>query len=278
MALIATNVGRASHPVAPDLAGADTRPSSNDILRTVEESIEDDNALLAFQPVVPAGRPDMPAFYEGLIRVLDRNGRIIPAKDFIGQVEETEIGRRIDCLSLRRGLALLAQQPDLRIAINMSARSISFAPWRETLERGLTLDATVGERLILEITENSVNLMPQEVRSFITAMQDRGVSFALDGFGSGYTSMRHLKDIRFDILKIDGSFVRGICQTADNQAIVKAIVSIARHFDMVTIAECVELAEDSRVLRQIGVDCLQGYYFGAPTIRPRWAPGAERQG
>ncbi|EKE44119.1 diguanylate phosphodiesterase [Oceaniovalibus guishaninsula JLT2003] len=247
------------------------------VLAMVERAVADHNVMLAFQPVVPAGRHDRPAFYEGLIRILDARGRIIPAKDFILQVECLELGRRIDCLSLECGLRVLRENPRLRLAINMSARSIDHPGWLAVLEDGLRDDPTIGERLILEITESSAIQMPDAVQAFMTRLQARGISFAIDDFGSGYTSMRYLKDLRFDILKIDGQFIRGIARSADNQALVKAIVSIGRHFDMVTIAEFVETAEDAKYLGQIGVDCLQGYYFGAPTIRPRWEPCREER-
>ncbi|MBJ3761347.1 EAL domain-containing protein [Maribius pontilimi] len=243
-----------------------------DVIKMVERAVADDNVMLAFQPIVPSGRHDRPAFYEGLIRLLDDSGRIIPAKDFISHVEERELGRRIDCLSIKYGLETLRQRPKLRLSINLSARSIGYTPWLDALDRGLLADPTIGERLILEITESSAITVPQAVGEFIDTYQRRGVSFAIDDFGSGYTSMRYLKDLYFDILKIDGQFIRGIADSPDNQALVKAIVSIGRHFDMVTIAEQVESARDAEMLHDIDVDCLQGYYFGAPTIRPRWEP------
>ncbi|KAF0676461.1 EAL domain-containing protein [Profundibacterium mesophilum] len=242
------------------------------ILRTVERAVTERNVMLAFQPVVPASRPERPVFYEGLIRILDDNGRIVPARDFIGAVETLELGRQIDCLSLEAGLKLLQERPRLRLSINMSARSIGYPDWTRVLDTALAADPSIGERLILEITESSAILMPDMVQVFMNRLQNQGISFAIDDFGSGYTSMRYLKDLYFDILKIDGQFIRGIARSPDNQAVVKALVSIGRHFDMVTIAEFVETGEDAQYLRQIGVDCLQGYYFGAPTIRPRWEP------
>ncbi len=241
-----------------------------DIVRLVERAVDDQNVMLAFQPIVPARAPTRPAFYEGLIRVLDDNGRIIPAKDFIPHVENTDLGRRIDCLALDLGLRALVERPDLRLSINLSARSVGFAGWSAILDDGLARDDTVAERLILEITESSAILMPDVVQSFMTRQQARGISFALDDFGSGYTSFRYLKDLYFDILKIDGQFVNGIADSPDDQALVKALVALGKHFDMLTVAEFVETADDAEYLAEIGVDCLQGYYFGAPTIRPRW--------
>lgn len=236
----------------------------------VNEAVRHNQVMLAFQAVVPALKQDRPAFYEGLIRVLDETGRIIPAREFIHAIEETETGRVVDCLALEKGLRALAAYPDLRLSINMSARSIGYARWMRTLKRGLGKDPTIAERLILEITEHSAMLVPELVVGFMSDLQKKGISFALDDFGAGYTSFRYLRDFFFDILKIDGQFIRGIASTPDNQVLTAALASIAEQFDMVTVAESVEMPEDAAYLTEMGIDCLQGYYFGAPTVREPW--------
>ncbi|MEO1950564.1 EAL domain-containing protein [Thioclava sp.] len=112
---------------------------SRQALAMVRAAIDRQDVMLAYQPVIQTCRPDRPAFYEGLIRVLDDRGRIIPAKEFINAIERTEVGRKLDCLSLELGLKALLGQPDLRLAINMSARSIGYAPWTKVLNRGLAV-------------------------------------------------------------------------------------------------------------------------------------------
>jgi len=239
-------------------------------LQMVEAAVKHKQVMLAFQPVVQARRPDRMAFYEGLIRVLDDTGRVIPARDFISAIEDTLIGRMIDCLALEKGLLALARTPSLRLAINMSARSIGYRPWMRTLDRGLKADPTVAERLILEITESSAMMVPEIVTGFMGELQRKGIAFALDDFGAGFTALRHFKQFQFDILKIDGQFIRDIHADPDNQVLTQAILSIARQFDMFTVAENVEKAEDVAILTAMGVDCLQGYFFGAPTVTPPW--------
>ncbi|MEC3859888.1 EAL domain-containing protein [Mesobacterium sp. TK19101] len=236
----------------------------------VKAAVQHRNVLLAYQPIVQAGRPDKIAYYEGLIRVLDETGRIIPAKDFIDAVEESETGRMLDCIALEKGLVALSRVPDLRLAINMSARSIGYRRWMRLLTRALDRNPTIGERLILEITETSAMLVPELVVSFMAGLRDRGIAFAIDDFGAGYTAFRYFRDFQFDILKIDGQFIQGIARDPDNQVLTRAMVAIAQQFDMFSVAEKVERDEDARFLTQIGVDCLQGFYFGAPTVRPPW--------
>jgi len=247
-------------------------------VQMVDDAVRHNQVMLAFQPVVPAGQSQKVAFYEGLIRIMDATGRIIPARDFIGAIETTETGRIIDCLALEKGLRTLAQHRGLRLSINMSARSIGYSRWMRTLLKGLNADPTVSERLILEITESSAMLVPELVTGFMDEIAQRGVSFALDDFGAGYTSLRYLKDFYFDILKIDGQFIRGIAQDTDNQVLTTALATIGRQFDMVTVAESVERAEDAEYLTAIGIDCLQGYFFGAPSVKPVWLEPQGRRG
>jgi len=238
----------------------------------VREALDQGRTLLAFQPVVQTTRPDRPAFWEALVRVADRSGRLIPARDFIDAVEADEIGRRLDTVALTDGLRLLSEVPDLRLSVNMSARSIGNSDWMRALRMGIDRDPTVAERLILEVTERSAIVVPDHVRAFMAEYQVLGVSFALDDFGSGYTSLPYLRDFYFDILKIDAQFVQGVHASPDNQVLIRAIVSLARHFDMFTVAEHVETTEDAEFLSAIGIDCLQGHYFGPATTRPPWSP------
>lgn len=241
----------------------------------VEEAVRHKQVMLAYQPVVFADQPEHVAFFEGLIRVLDETGRIIPAREFINATETTELGRVLDCLALEKGLRTLSKHNDLRLSINMSARSIGYSRWQRTLRRGLDRDPTVGERLILEITESSAMLVPELVIRFMKEVSERGISFALDDFGAGFTSFRYLKDFYFDILKVDGQFIRGIAEDADNQVLTTALAAIGQQFDMITVAESVERAEDAAYLASIGIDCLQGFFYGAPSVKPAWLQKEE---
>ena len=151
---IPADFDNAANPLAMAVAERDA-----DILSMVRRSLDRKDVLLAYQPVVSTRTPDRIAFFEGLIRVLDDTGRIIPAGEFISACENTETGRIIDCLALEIGLNALARAPKLRLAINMSARSIGYSRWMKTLHEGLDDRPTVAERLIIEITESSTIVM-----------------------------------------------------------------------------------------------------------------------
>lgn len=241
----------------------------------VAAAIRHKQVLLAYQPVMQARDQSKVAFYEGLIRVLDETGRVIPAGAFMSTIENSELGRQLDTLALGKGLKALHENPDLRLSINMSARSIGYTPWNRTLDRWLKQNELIGERLILEITESSAMMVPELVVDFMDRLQMKGICFAMDDFGAGFTALRYFKDFCFDVIKIDGQFIQGIAHDSDNRAMTSALISIAKHFDMMTVAEFVENKEDAAVLVELGVDCLQGYYYAAATTRPEWMRDAH---
>ncbi|QQA42556.1 EAL domain-containing protein [Pelagovum pacificum] len=234
-----------------------------DTPRMVTAAIAAGNCALTYQPV-KRREDEATAFYEGLIRLKDHSGRLLPAAAFIDAVEETEIGRDLDTLALRLAFDMLRENGGMRLSVNVSARSLGDRAWRRTLEDNLSSHPMLGERLILELTERSAMLLPELVLRFMEEMQPRGVAFALDEFGSGATSFRHLKRFYFDLVKLDRSFTANIHRDADNQVMVQALLSIAHQFDMFAVATGVEKEEEAGWLRSAGMDCLQGYWIGTP--------------
>ncbi|MEL6206970.1 MAG: EAL domain-containing protein [Pseudomonadota bacterium] len=249
-----------------------------DIIGMVRRALDRRDVILAYQAVVDARDTSRVAFYEGLLRVLDDTGRVIPAREFMSCCETLETGRLLDVTALEAGLDALARSPELRISINMSARSIGYRAWLAAFEAGTARDPTVAERLIIEITESSAILLPELTMAFMQELHLRGVTFALDAFGAGYTSFRHLRDLDFDILKVASEYAHNIAETPDNRVLFEALVGIARHFDMFTVAEGVERIEDVAVLTEAGVDCLQGYALGVPSIRPPFPIDGRKTG
>lgn len=268
----AAKVAALSTPLDMAISQAD-----RETLAMVRAAIDARRVRLAWQPVVMAADVTRIAFHEGLVRVLDSSGRIIPARDFMGAVERNEMGREIDCLALEHGLATLARQPDLRVSVNVSARSIGYPRWQRVLNKGLAAASTIAERLILEIGEESAMTVPETVSAFMAEMQKEGVAFALDDFGGGTTALGRLRDFYFDFAKIDARAVRGIDRDADVKALAAALVGVARPFGMVTVAVAVETATEGEILRGLGVDCLQGYLIGAPSLKPAWEEARARQ-
>ena len=235
-----------------------------DVLTLVRDAIIAERASLAFHPIVTTDPVPQIAFYEGLIRVKDDAGRVIPAAHFMPVVEDSVMGRQIDCISLTLALRHLKQNPSQRLSINISARSVGDGEWRRILDNGLRDRTGLGDRLIFEVSESSAMMLPDVMIRFMAEMQPKGVAFALDGFGAGMTAFRYLKDFFFDLVKIDKSFVRGIDRNHNNQVLAEALTTVAHQFEMFAVADGVETEEEAQFLRSIGVDCLQGYLFGVP--------------
>lgn len=238
-----------------------------DVLTLVNDALAAGRAQLAFQPVVIANDHARVAFHEGLIRVRDEAGRVIPAAHFMPVIEEMDLGRQIDVVTLELAFKMLRHNPNMRLSVNVSARSLGDGRWRRVLEAALQERASLGDRLIFEMSETSAMLLHEVVAQFMEEMQPRGVAFALDGFGAGMTAFRHLKDFFFDMVKIDKSFVRGIAEDPDNQVLAEALITVAKQFEMFSVADGVESAADAAFLKSIGADCLQGYHFGVPTFQ-----------
>src|SRR5262249_43625106 len=102
-----------------------------------------------------------------------------------------------------------------------------------------------------------------------------GCKVSIDDFGAGYTSFRNLQLLEIDSVKIDGSFVKGIVDSPDNQLFVRTLVNLAQNFGVSTVAECVGDAREAALLRSFGVNYSQGFYCGKPDVNPSWLNKAE---
>lgn len=262
---------RAKFEIEPSLADPLTvavSAADRETLAMVRAALALRRMRLAFQPAVYAADPSIIGFYEGYIRLLDPQDRVIPASAFMDVAETQELGREIDVAALQLGLHTLQRTPGIRIAVNMSARSVGYKKWVQTLRQALKAHPGLGRRLILEISEASAMQMPDVLIPFMKELRAEGIAFTLDDFGAGATSLQLLSDFRFEIAKLDGRFVRGMAKDPSHQQILRAAIAMAREFGMFLVAEAVETPAEANWLRDEGVGCLQGYLFGAPEVAP----------
>ncbi|MCI4662547.1 MAG: bifunctional diguanylate cyclase/phosphodiesterase [Neomegalonema sp.] len=233
-------------------------------------AIEENRLCLAYQPVVVSDGSRRVSFHECLVRMIDRDGSILAAGHFMPVAESLGLVRMIDRKVLALAFETLERAPHARLSVNVSPLSANDYRWREIFIQHAAERRDLTERLILEITETAAIEDRIEITSFIDEMHAYGCAIAIDDFGAGYTSFRNIRDLRVDMVKIDGSFVRNILESSDNQIFVRALQAIAKNFDMMTVAEFVETAEEASFLHAMGIDCLQGYHLGKPTIDPAW--------
>jgi EAL domain-containing protein (putative c-di-GMP-specific phosphodiesterase class I) len=143
-------------------------------------------------------------------------------------------------------------------------------PWLRVLSSRLRNRPDLARRIIVEITETAALSDLEETARFVDTLRDAGCRVALDDFGAGHTSLRHLQSLAVDTVKIDGSFIRNLGDSPENRIFLRHLVGLTRGFGLSTIAECVENNADAALLRAEGIGYLQGYHIGAPTTQRPW--------
>lgn len=229
------------------------------------DALERDLFELHYQGVwYPDGRI---SHAEVLIRLRDdrHDGALIPPSQFIPHAEHSGIILDIDRYVFSATTATLARYPALHLAVNVSGRSVEAGGFVDFAAATLRQAGVDPARMIVEITETAAVGDLANARSFIAGLRELGCRLALDDFGAGYSSFAYLKHLRADLVKIDGQFVRGLAQERENQIFIRAIAEAAKLISGVTIAEFVEDEETARLLPQLGVSLLQGYWFDRPT-------------
>lgn len=232
---------------------------------TVAQAMSQGRLGFHYQPVVRSDNTGFAAYYEMLARIRLPNGQVLPAGAFMPAIESAELGRAVDRSALSHSLSVLANNPGLRLSVNLSPRSMGDEQWLSILNAAHRGGTGVCGRLILEITEDAAISEADQTIEFMNLVRTMGPAFALDDFGAGATGFRHFSRFRFDMVKIDGSFVQDVHSSADSQVLIGCLLKLAKHFEMLCIAEHVETAQDAAWLASHGMDCMQGYLFGRPS-------------
>ncbi|MBV8889860.1 MAG: EAL domain-containing protein [Alphaproteobacteria bacterium] len=235
----------------------------------VQAALRDERVLFAFQPVVCA-TTGVVDYYECLLRMREEDGRIAAAGEFVPIVEQLGFIRLVDRYVLDKAVQELTEHPEVRLGLNISGLTAADRPWLRSLISQLRNKPEIACRLVVEITETAALYDIEESARFVGTLRQAGCRVALDDFGAGHTSLRHLQSLAVDTVKIDGSFIRNITANPDSQIFLRHLLGLAKGFGFSTVAECVEVAEEAAILRREGIGYLQGYYFGRPTIERPW--------
>ena len=204
---------------------------------------------------------------EALMRMRDPDvpGTLIAPNNFIPAAEKTGKIMDLDRWAVATVVQELARRPDLPdIAVNVSARSLADVSFPRYILDQLDAHGVPPRRLLLELTETAAMGDLQDARRFLETLQPAGCRVCLDDFGTGFASFAYLKHIKANVLKIDGQFIQGLVRDRDNQAVVRAIVDVARGMGIATVAECVEDADTLSILEGFGIDAVQGYHLSLP--------------
>lgn len=237
-------------------------------LEIVRRDLDERRFEMHYQPIVSLENGEI-KHYEALIRLLDDNGKFLPPAEFIKTAETFGLITKVDCLVVEACLAKAAELADagkggVGVAINLSGKSVGDAEVLQAIESALKSNRVDPSRIIFEITETAVFYNLDEVQQFIRRVKSFGCRFALDDFGVGFSSFYYIKQLDIDYLKIDGTFIKNLLESENDQVFVRAMVEISRVFGMQIIAEWVENKEIAELLKTLGVVYGQGYYFGKP--------------
>jgi EAL domain-containing protein (putative c-di-GMP-specific phosphodiesterase class I) len=159
--------------------------------------------------------------------------------------------------------------------MNVSGLTCTDQTWLRHIVGLLRGQPQLAERLVVEITETASLDDVDECARFVATLRGLGCRVALDDFGAGYTSFRHLKILAVDMVKIDGSFVRDLPNNPANMIFIRSLLDLARNFGLDTVAECVETMDQAEMLRNEGVGFLQGWAFGRPEFEAPWPTANE---
>ena len=236
----------------------------------VQRALKEGRMPLAYQPVVSSDTGDVD-YYECLLRMIDEDGRVVAAGAFVPAIEQLGFIRVIDRYVLETAVAEAAANPGVRLGINISGLTATDRTWLRAIIALLRDRKEIAHQLLIEITETEALHDIDESARFVGTLHELGCRVALDDFGAGFTSLRHLQLLGVDIVKIDGSFVRNLAQGPDHQVFLRHLVGLAKGLRLQTVAEMVETAEEAAILRREGVGFLQGYYFGKPLLEKPWS-------
>lgn len=251
---------------------SDLKNNNIQLLADINESIINDDFELYYQPKVNLNTNSVETF-EALIRWNHpKRGFISPGK-FIPIVEQSSLIEPLTEWVIKKALNDINQfnqsneNDDYSIAINISARNLQNPNFADSLIKNLEVFEINPERLSLEITETDIILEIKENIKKLKRLKEKGIKIYLDDFGKGYSSLKYLKELPVDYLKIDRYFIKNIGQERATENIIHSIINMAHALDLMVVAEGVETTEQLDFLIELNCDYAQGYYFARPDTK-----------
>jgi diguanylate cyclase (GGDEF)-like protein/PAS domain S-box-containing protein len=240
-------------------------------LQRLQGALKENRFELMAQPIVATGSLSVqgPAL-EILLRLQDDDvpGGISPT-EFLQAAERYRLMSDVDRWVVQTALTALGRgsiriPPSRSLAINLSGQTLGDPQFLEFVVDMLDRTGVLPHQLCFEVTENSVITNIEHAQRFIGVLHGIGCHFALDDFGRGLSSFGNLKNLSLDYLKIDGSFIRNLGVDSVNQAMVAAMIKLARTLNFQVVAEQVEDGGSLEAAKTMGVDFVQGFHLGRP--------------
>jgi diguanylate cyclase (GGDEF)-like protein len=249
------------------------------LVRLDDEQLIGVEALLRWQHPIHGLLPPM-----AFVPLLEESGLIVAAGEWVLE----EAARQARHWERRFG-----PERSIHVSVNVSPRQLNQADFTSVARDAIARGGANPRHLWLEITEGALLRDPAAAWSALRQLKSLGVSLALDDFGTGFSSLSYIRRFDLDVLKIDRSFVTGVHESVEDRAIVQHVIGLAHALGMSAVAEGVEEAAQADVLRSLGCDAVQGYWYGRPVTAdeidamveasmpagpPRETPAAARLG
>jgi diguanylate cyclase (GGDEF)-like protein/PAS domain S-box-containing protein len=238
--------------------------------RVLESALDEQRVVVYYQPVIDLSSGRVAGF-EALARVAEHDGSILTPAMFVPVAEDTglvvPLGTAVlgmACAEARGWQSAGSSESPLTVAVNLSSRQFESGDLPAIVRAALEETGLDPSRLHLELTETSVIALGPDLLDQLGSIRDLGVQVGLDDFGTGYASLTHLRRLPLTFVKIDQSFVQGLGTDAEDEGIVAAVVTLAAHLGLRSIAEGVETEDQLARVREIGCDQAQGYLFARP--------------
>jgi EAL domain-containing protein (putative c-di-GMP-specific phosphodiesterase class I) len=240
--------------VTPEL---DQLRARGELRESIQGLIDSDDVALAFQPIFDVRTASCLG-----VEVLARFPPPFPSPDrMFLRAEHVGLGLELEELVVVRAWPILEQLPPGRfLALNLTPPAVLALARRAHHRPDVDLSS-----IVIEVTEHRAIDTYGEIRRALEKLRRRGLRLAVDDAGAGYASLRHVLELRPDLLKVDRSLIHGLAGDAARQAAVSSFVSLARYLDAEVVAEGVETEEDLDAARRLGVDAAQGYLLGRPS-------------
>jgi len=240
------------------------------LIGAIREALEHDRFRMDAQPIMELGENTGKQHFELLIRMLTPEGELVAPDKFLSAAERYQLAPAIDRWVVNYVLELIsAAAPRLlsvgaRFAINISGQSLGDDEFRAYLEDRLRTYALSPSLLSFEVTETAAVSNIVRAETLIRRLRKLGHEVALDDFGRGLSSLTYLKSLPVNCVKIDGELIRDVTHNPRSQAMVSAVVQLARAMKLETTAECIESPEIHQAIANLGVDHAQGFAIGRP--------------
>lgn len=233
----------------------------------IRDALTHDRLRLATQPIRSLASGGIER-YELLLRMTGEDGELLPAASFIEVAERSGMVQELDRWVVAKALELIGERQragsPVSLHMNISGASMTDLSVLEFIERRLDEGEADPARCTFEITQTARVDDYETAAGFADRLSEFGCEVAIDDYGAGFGPFAYLQKVPFDVIKIDGTFIRDITRNDADQLTVKAIVQIARGLGKRTIAEFVEDEDTRTLLQEYGVDMAQGYHLGRP--------------